>query len=99
MVLLTTAVLDIYTFLSLVLHKYSFLRIKIPSVFHEKVWFINILFISSILPYIKKSVRVKFVFKKIKLVFEKIKFVFEKTKSVSKKTRFVFQAPRHLPYM
>ena len=80
LVLLTTAVLDIYSFPSSVLHKYSFLRIKIPSVFHEKVWFINILFISSILPYIKKSVRVKFVFKKIKFVFVKNKISVRKDK-------------------
>ena len=87
MFLLTTAVLDIYSYSPFVLHKYSFLRIKIPSVFHEKVRFLNILFIPSILPCIKKirlirariiflkhqdSFRVKFVFEKIKLVFEKI---------------------------
>ena len=57
--LLTIAVLDIYTFPPPVLHKYSFLRIKTPSFFHEKVRFLNILFISSILPCIKKSVRVR----------------------------------------
>ena len=55
--MLTIAVLDIYSFSHSVLHKYSFLRIKIPSVFHEKVRFLNILFILSILPRIKKSVR------------------------------------------
>ncbi|GEM_PF-1476109 len=52
--MLTIAVLDIYSFPPPVLHKYSFLRIKIPSVFHEKVRFLNILFIPSILHCIKK---------------------------------------------
>ena len=52
--MLTIAVLDIYSFFHSVLHKYSFLRIKIPSVFHEKVRFLNILFIPSIHPCIKK---------------------------------------------
>ena len=55
--MLTITVLDIYSFPLSVLHKYTFLRIKTPSVFHEKVRFLNILFISSILPCIKKSVR------------------------------------------
>ena len=55
--MLIIAVLDIYSFSHSVLHKYSFQRIKIPSVFHEKVRFLNILFIPSILPCIKKSVR------------------------------------------
>ena len=54
--MLTIAVLDIYSFSPFVLHKYSFLRIKIPSFFYEKVRFLNILFIPSILPCIKKSV-------------------------------------------
>ena len=49
--------MNIYPFLPSALHKYSFLRIKIPSVFHEKVRFLNILFIPSIHPCIKKSVR------------------------------------------
>ena len=55
--MLTIAVLDIYSFSHSVLHKYPFQRIKIPSVFHEKFRFLNILFIPSILPCIKKSVR------------------------------------------
>ena len=55
--MLTIAVLDIYSFFHSVLHKYSFQRIKTPSVFHEKFRFLNILFIPSILPCIKKSVR------------------------------------------
>ena len=57
--MLTIAVLDIYSFSHSVLHKYSFQRIKTPSVFHEKFRFLNILFIPSILPCIKKSVRVR----------------------------------------
>ena len=35
--MLTTVVLDIYTFVPLVLHKYSFLRMKIPLVFPRKI--------------------------------------------------------------
>ena len=52
--MLTIAVLDIYSFSHSVLHKYSFQRIKTPSVFHEKFRFLNILFIPSIHPCIKK---------------------------------------------